>query len=1091
MKKLLLLMFFSILLVGSVSAILETKSFDKNVGQYGEIKINDMLLFNKIDYRLTDYQASVIDAWAEGEYTAYKDSVLFDGLFLKDVEGKKLSLRDAKYFYWVNENYTVKVPTGYELVCNENGTVCQDQALKYNDELRVKSYWKEYTLGSKVPSGEGKWRIEGKRPKNQAVDFIIEASGKEFTEWAWWDASWNKKRAILYNFSTGTETGYEARVNVTYDSDMQTDFDDLRFINLAETTELKYWIEAKVDSSWALVWFNATDPINTTNVTVAYMYYGNGAVSNNSNASQTFVFGDDFSTNTTTTYTLKGGSQPLKWNNAGYVYVDTSTGGGLQYFNPNPNVSISDNQRVITRVYINTTGDQARVFAGFTNATDTSWALVRGIWDSANFTYEQIANGAGSNPQSNWTSQVSAGNFYSTQVVKNGAVFSSWDAYKGSNQSYSTNLTFAGNYTFANSITSPQLSLVTRKLVSVVSWDYLLVGKYHGGTEAYSFGAEVDFVPSLLVTSTSPANNSNFTNTQVSFVGNVSPDSSGITVANVSLLINGTTNQTNTSTLSGIYNFSVNLNDGYYNWTLIAFGNDSSQYNSSNGTLFITRSNVYYNSFTYNSTTSETSNETFFSNVTTNGTTPSNAYLNYNGTLYTATVTSTSGNYFNISQSIDIPTVNQSKPFYFITTLSGVNYTSGIQNQTVNSTVFTICNTTYTTPFINYTFQDETNSTVLSAAVNSYSINYYLGGGTTYKSYTFSNTSANLNYTFCGSPNQTIITNYNVSYSATNYPQRNLGQQIDLTNSMTTKVLYLLGSADGVFENIQVINSAEQPLSGVSLIVSRTIGSTDTIMGTGITPSNGVITFWLNPLFLHTVNASKTGFDSESSTWFPTGQGITLQMGGAATNVSNDYTKGITYSVLPSASTSLNNGTVYAFNFTISSSYWDLDAFGFNITNGTVTYATNSSTSSSGGTINVNVNTSSNSSFIMNYYWTINSTNITGSTSWIILDLSESSWSIANLIQDFVLYVASGLFGLDTFGIGLTCFLLIVVITGILSLKFGVTSPATLLGITFGLVLFFDVGVGLMPNPIGAISHFPTIFVGIVLVGVILKEVYN
>ena len=50
----------------NVSAVLETKSFDKDDGKYGKIKINDYLFLNKVDYTLTDYDTSLLIAGQKG-----------------------------------------------------------------------------------------------------------------------------------------------------------------------------------------------------------------------------------------------------------------------------------------------------------------------------------------------------------------------------------------------------------------------------------------------------------------------------------------------------------------------------------------------------------------------------------------------------------------------------------------------------------------------------------------------------------------------------------------------------------------------------------------------------------------------------------------------------------------------------------------------------------------------------------------------------------------------------------------------------------------------------------------------------------------
>lgn len=84
----------------------------------------------------------------------------------------------------------------------------------------------------------------------------------------------------------------------------------------------------------------------------------------------------------------------------------------------------------------------------------------------------------------------------------------------------------------------------------------------------------------------SPENNTLFSTNIINLSANLTKQSS-ISIVNVSLLINGVINETNTSGATGFYNFSISgIAEGQYNWTVIAYGNDSIQYNASNGTLF-------------------------------------------------------------------------------------------------------------------------------------------------------------------------------------------------------------------------------------------------------------------------------------------------------------------------------------------------------------------------------------------------------------------------------------------------------------------------------------------------------------------------
>jgi len=92
-------------------------------------------------------------------------------------------------------------------------------------------------------------------------------------------------------------------------------------------------------------------------------------------------------------------------------------------------------------------------------------------------------------------------------------------------------------------------------------------------------------IAALSVLLNSPPNNQAFATQNLNFSGNVS-DASSLGIKNVSLLINNTVNQTNTSTLQGSYNFtSVIIPDGFWSWSIIAYDNSNVRYNATNGTL--------------------------------------------------------------------------------------------------------------------------------------------------------------------------------------------------------------------------------------------------------------------------------------------------------------------------------------------------------------------------------------------------------------------------------------------------------------------------------------------------------------------------
>lgn len=107
---------------------------------------------------------------------------------------------------------------------------------------------------------------------------------------------WTKYKPInVYMSSGSSEENYSVLINVTYDSDMNNDFSDLRFLKYSDNfTELDYWIESQSDGNWANVWVELRDSITSSNTTLVKMFYGNGIASDAGDIGNAFIFGDDF-----------------------------------------------------------------------------------------------------------------------------------------------------------------------------------------------------------------------------------------------------------------------------------------------------------------------------------------------------------------------------------------------------------------------------------------------------------------------------------------------------------------------------------------------------------------------------------------------------------------------------------------------------------------------------------------------------------------------------------------------------------------------------------------------------------------------------
>ncbi|MFA6028047.1 MAG: DUF2341 domain-containing protein [Patescibacteria group bacterium] len=108
-------------------------------------------------------------------------------------------------------------------------------------------------------------------------------------------ADWSKRQIFTVFNNTASElTNYQVRIPVSYDADMQADFDDIRFTSSNGTSLIDYWLESKTDSTRAYFWVEVPS-VGASSSANIYMYYGNAGVSSASSGTDTFEFFDDFS----------------------------------------------------------------------------------------------------------------------------------------------------------------------------------------------------------------------------------------------------------------------------------------------------------------------------------------------------------------------------------------------------------------------------------------------------------------------------------------------------------------------------------------------------------------------------------------------------------------------------------------------------------------------------------------------------------------------------------------------------------------------------------------------------------------------------
>jgi len=114
-----------------------------------------------------------------------------------------------------------------------------------------------------------------------------------------YNSNWQYYQELRIN-NNGYTGYYQMRLNVSYNGGgdvscnghCNQNFSDLRFVQVDNTTELPYWIEEKVDGSYALVWINVSSQAMSDGKVL--MYYGNPNAPPASDGNDTFLFFDDF-----------------------------------------------------------------------------------------------------------------------------------------------------------------------------------------------------------------------------------------------------------------------------------------------------------------------------------------------------------------------------------------------------------------------------------------------------------------------------------------------------------------------------------------------------------------------------------------------------------------------------------------------------------------------------------------------------------------------------------------------------------------------------------------------------------------------------
>ncbi len=266
-------------------------------GKYGTIEIWDTatpILFQFDDTKLVEYtltrNTEYCIGWgceAEGVVTLYQEGKLFNDLKFKDIKNND---RDISFhvYIWVEESYEEEF-IDYRRVCEivevlKNGTEIEE-CIGVEDGshfiTRDISHWELYG-GENLNAGPYRWKINGRLPKNNKIDWIAESFGIKLDTWAWWDSDFDYcynlnmegGDIILDNFPT------YVRLNSTVNSHIDTaTWGNFRFVNESceddgssipyeidnnDTTDAGFWItniELQIGTNTWSIYVDSSDTV--------------------------------------------------------------------------------------------------------------------------------------------------------------------------------------------------------------------------------------------------------------------------------------------------------------------------------------------------------------------------------------------------------------------------------------------------------------------------------------------------------------------------------------------------------------------------------------------------------------------------------------------------------------------------------------------------------------------------------------------------------------------------------------------------------------------------------------------------------------
>lgn len=436
-------------------------------------------------------------------------------------------------------------------------------------------------------------------------------------------------------------------------------------------------------------------------------------------------------------------------------------------------------------------------------------------------------------------------------------------------------------------------------------------------------------------------------------------------------------------------------------------------------------------------------------NVTGNGRNTTTIYLS-NSTreiINNITISNTGNGTYFYNTTFTFPFKDNT--FYINATHTDINR-ENVTSMTKTFYNLLLTNGTVGYPAINFTILDEVNgSRIKGTATGTFTYN----GTNPIKTYN-SSSIGNDNFTvFVFPSSESILTDYEIIYSATGYVQRTFNDEdAVLTNSTARQNLYLLSTADGIYGTFRVIDAFNNGLADVLIEMKDSSGN---VLETQMTDDSGVASFWVNPDSTYTFTFTKTGFAIKTSSLrITTSDLITVILEQQEQDEQVSFYSGISYEFNPH-NVVLQNLTVYTFNFSLDSSYWNLTDCSFYIRNASTIF-NQTSCFYNGTRLNATLrfNTQNYTQLIAEAIYQINNTNnFTVNEDYKVQYQFQGRGSLKNFLDDITSFTDSDF---DAFGRFIIGIILTVLILGAMVKEGNIKEEEILITSVIILTWFFS-----------------------------------